>query len=74
MALTLAIAEAKLQDALDALDDSLAGDVEIKDRKSKPATLGELQDAIDYWNKKCLELGAQGTRTGRRVRGATQPG
>ena len=64
---TQADAEANLAAAQAALVDARAGEVEIKDRKSKPATIPELLEEIKYWQAECNRLSG----TGRSVRGGT---
>ncbi len=72
MAITLAIAQARLTEYLAAEAAVLSGqEFEIRDRKFKHADLAEIREGIDYWNTKCLELGVKGSRTGRRMRGGT---
>ena len=74
MAIILEEAQTELAAARAALADARDGEQEIKDRKSKPASLQELLNEVKFWNDMCNELEAQGTRTGRRVRGGTPSG
>ena len=69
--ISLADAQTQLAAAIAALADATDGEVEIKDRKSKPASLSDLMSAVDYWDAKVKELTAKGSRTGRRMRGGT---
>ena len=69
--ITLVIAEAKLAEALAAHASALRGETSARDRGKKPPTLDELLNDIQYWDEKVRELTVKGSRTGRRMRGAT---
>ena len=69
--ITLAQAETQLAAALAALASARKGEVKIKDRSKKPATLSELREEVDYWDNKVKELAAKGSRTGPTMKGAT---
>ena len=71
MAIDLAEAQTQLAAAIDALARARKGEYKVRDRETKPASLAELRDEVEYWDQKCLELGAKGSRSGRRVRGGT---
>lgn len=45
--------------------------VEILGKKVTFVNLTTIQNSIDFWDQKCIELAARGSRTGRRVRGGT---
>lgn len=69
--ISLSDATTQLAAAIAALADARDGEQEIKDRKSKPASLKDLRDEIDYWDNKVKELTAKGSRTGPIMKGAT---
>lgn len=69
--ITQAQAETQLAAALAALADARDGELEIKDRKSKPASLKELQDEVKFWDDMVREKAASGSRTGPTMKGAT---
>lgn len=70
------ITQAQAESILDALITAQLNfnglaDVEIQGRKVVYTNLSTLNNAIDYWDNKVKELDAQGSRTGRRMRGGT---
>ena len=69
--ITLEQAQTELTNALANLTAVRKGEFEVRDRKVKPPTLADAQADVAYWDDKCRELEARGTRTGRRMRGGT---
>ncbi len=72
--ITLDQAEAQLAALLaaqTALISSGLSETEVFGKKIKKHDMKALGELIDYWDKKVSQLTAKGTRTGRRVRGAT---
>lgn len=72
--ITLSDAEAILDALITAqlsINASGHSSVEVLGKKLSFEDPTKLQATIDYWDKKCKELAAAGTRTARRVRGGT---
>lgn len=61
MAITFAIAEAKLTEWLDA-ETAVSGgqEYEIGSRRLKRADLEFIRESITYWNTQCIKLGRSG--------------
>lgn len=69
--ITQAVAQANLDAAIAALADARDGELKIKDRGSKPATVSELIDEVKFWKAEVRESVSRGSRTGPTMKGAT---
>jgi hypothetical protein len=69
--ITQAQAETELQNALDTLTAVRKGEFQVRDRKVKPPTLEEAMAEVKFWDEMVRKKSAEGTRTGRRMRGGT---